>query len=172
MKIPELLAPVGNMNHLKLAVYNGASSIYLSGKEFGARKFAQNFTLEEIREAVNFAHLYNVKVYVTVNILIKESELETVIDYIIELYKIGVDAILVQDIGLIKIIREILPNFKIHASTQMNIHMLIKIIWNVKYLHMEHYVTHILAVVLYLHILEVEVVIEEDVPSHVDKNIV
>ena len=122
MKIPELLAPVGNMNHLKLAVYNGASSIYLSGKEFGARKFAQNFTLEEIREAVNFAHLYNVKVYVTVNILIKESELETVIDYIIELYKIGVDAILVQDIGLIKIIREILPNFKIHASTQMNIH--------------------------------------------------
>ena len=71
MKLPELLAPVGNMNHLKLAVYNGASSIYLSGKEFGARKYAENFNIDEIEKAVKFAHLYNVKVYVTVNILIK-----------------------------------------------------------------------------------------------------
>ncbi|WP_461461720.1 peptidase U32 family protein [Methanobrevibacter sp.] len=122
MKIPELLAPVGNMNHLKLAIYNGASSIYLSGKDFGARKYAENFTIDEIKEAVKFAHLYNVKVYVTVNILIKEGELESVIDYVMDLYKIGVDAILVQDIGLIKIIKEIIPNLKIHASTQLNIH--------------------------------------------------
>ncbi len=122
MKIPELLAPVGNMDHLKLAIYNGASSIYLSGKDFGARKYARNFTVEEIREAVKFAHLYNVKVYVTVNILIKESELESVINYVMKLYKIGVDAILIQDIGLVKIIHEIIPNLKIHASTQMNIH--------------------------------------------------
>lgn len=129
MKIPELLAPVGNMNHLKLAVYNGASSIYLSGKEFGARKYANNFSLEEIEKAVKFAHLYNVKIYVTVNILIKESELEEVIDYIINLYEIGVDALLIQDVGLIKVVREILPNFPIHASTQLNIHNLEDVDW-------------------------------------------
>ncbi|WP_052334668.1 peptidase U32 family protein [Methanobrevibacter wolinii] len=129
MKLPELLAPVGNMNHLKLAVYNGASSIYLSGKEFGARKYAENFNIDEIEKAVKFAHLYNVKVYVTVNILIKESEIKEVINYLIDLYNIGVDAVLVQDIGLIKIIHEILPNFPIHASTQLNIHNIEGVDW-------------------------------------------
>ncbi|OWT33216.1 hypothetical protein BGI41_03515 [Methanobrevibacter sp. 87.7] len=129
MKIPELLAPVGNMNHLKLAAYNGASSIYLSGKEFGARKYAENFNIEEIKEAVKFAHLYNMKVYVTVNILIKESEIKQVINYLIDLYQIGVDAVLVQDIGLIKIIHEIIPNLRIHASTQLNIHNIEGVDW-------------------------------------------
>ena len=73
MRIPELLAPVGSMDHLKVAINAGASSIYLSGKEYGARRFAENFTLNEIAEAVNTAHLHNVKVYVTVNTLIKED---------------------------------------------------------------------------------------------------
>ena len=119
MRIPELLAPVGSMEHLKVAINAGASSIYLSGKDYGARKFAKNFTLDEINDAVNIAQLHNVKVYVTVNTLIKEDELEEVINYLSKLYAIGVDAVLVQDLGLIELINKHLPNLKIHASTQM-----------------------------------------------------
>ena len=81
MKIPELLAPVGSMDHLKVAINSGASSVYLSGKDYGARKYAENFTLDEINEAVDIAHIHNVKVYVTVNTLIKEDELEDVLSY-------------------------------------------------------------------------------------------
>ena len=119
MRIPELLAPVGSMEHLKIAINAGASSVYLSGKNYGARKFAENFTLDEIEEAVDTAHMHNVKVYVTVNTLIKESELESVMNYLSKLYSIGVDAVLVQDIGLVELINERLPDLKIHASTQM-----------------------------------------------------
>ncbi len=119
MRIPELLAPVGSMDHLKVAINAGASSVYLSGKNYGARKFADNFTLDEIDEAVNIAHMHNVKVYVTVNTLIRESELENVMNYLSKLYSIGVDAVLVQDLGLIELINKYLPDLKIHASTQM-----------------------------------------------------
>ena len=119
MRIPELLAPVGSMEHLKVAINAGASSVYLSGKDYGARKFAQNFTLDEIKEAVSTAHMHNVKVYVTVNTLIKQDELEDVINYLARLYSIGVDAVLVQDLGLVELINKHLPNLKIHASTQM-----------------------------------------------------
>ena len=119
MRIPELLAPVGSMDHLKVAINAGASSVYLSGKDYGARKYADNFTLDEIDEAVNMAHLHNVKVYVTVNTLIKEDELEDVMNYLSRLYSIGVDAVLVQDLGLVELINTHLPNLKIHASTQM-----------------------------------------------------
>ncbi|WP_407453674.1 DUF3656 domain-containing protein [Methanobrevibacter sp.] len=119
MRIPELLAPVGSMEHLKVAINAGASSVYLSGKNYGARKFAKNFTLDEITEAVNIAHMHNVKVYVTVNTLIKQDELESVINYLSKLYSIGVDAVLVQDLGLIALINRYLPNLKIHASTQL-----------------------------------------------------
>ena len=119
MRIPELLAPVGSMDYLKVAINAGASSVYLSGKNYGARKYADNFTLDEIAEAVNTAHLHNVKVYVTVNTLIKEDELEDVMNYLSELYSIGVDAVLVQDLGLVELINAHLPNLKIHASTQM-----------------------------------------------------
>ena len=119
MRIPELLAPVGSMEHLKVAINAGASSVYLSGKDYGARKYAANFTLNEINDAVNIAHLHNVKVYVTVNTLIKQDELEDVMNYLSELYAIGVDAVLVQDLGLVDLINEHLPNLKIHASTQM-----------------------------------------------------
>ncbi len=129
MKLPELLAPVGSAEHLKLAILSGANSIYLSGENFGARKFAENFTVPEIREAVKYAHLHNVKVYVTVNILIKEGELEKVSNYLLELYKMGVDAVLIQDIGLVKIINENIPDLTIHASTQMNIHNIEGIKW-------------------------------------------
>ena len=119
MRIPELLAPVGSMDHLKVAINAGASSVYLSGKNYGARKFAKNFTLDEITEAINIAHMHNVKVYVTVNTLIKQDELESVINYLSKLYAIGVDAVLVQDLGLIELINRYLPNLKIHASTQL-----------------------------------------------------
>ena len=119
MRIPELLAPVGSMEHLKVAINAGASSVYLSGKNYGARKFAENFTLDEINEAVNLAHMHNVKVYVTVNTLIRESELENVINYLSKLYAMGVDAVLVQDLGLVELINRHLPKLKIHASTQM-----------------------------------------------------
>ena len=119
MRIPELLAPVGSMDHLKVAINAGASSIYLSGKEYGARRFAENFTLNEISEAVNTAHLHNVKVYVTVNTLIKEDELQDVMNYLSNLYSIGVDAVLVQDLGLVELINKHLPKLKVHGSTQM-----------------------------------------------------
>ena len=119
MRIPELLAPVGSMDHLKVAINAGASAVYLSGKDYGARKYAQNFTLDEINEAVNTAHLHNVKVYVTVNTLIKQDELEDVMNYLSNLYAIGVDAVLVQDLGLVELINRHLPKLKIHASTQM-----------------------------------------------------
>ncbi len=119
MRIPELLAPVGSMDHLKVAINAGASSVYLSGKDYGARKYAENLTLDEIDEAVNIAHMHNVKVYVTVNTLIKEDELEDVMDYLSKLYAIGVDAVLVQDLGLVDLITTHLPDLKIHASTQM-----------------------------------------------------
>ena len=119
MRIPELLAPVGSMEHLKIAINAGASSVYLSGKNYGARKFAENFTLDEIREAINIAHMHNVKVYVTVNTLIRQTELENAINYLSKLYAMGVDAVLVQDLGLIELINKYLPDLKIHASTQM-----------------------------------------------------
>ncbi|MCF0226415.1 MAG: hypothetical protein HUK28_03750, partial [Methanobrevibacter sp.] len=76
MKLPELLAPVGSIEYLKVAINAGASAVYLSGKKYGARKYANNFTLDEIEQAVKTAHLHNVKVYVTVNTLIKEEEIE------------------------------------------------------------------------------------------------
>ena len=119
MRIPELLAPVGSMEHLKVAINAGASSVYLSGKNYGARKFAENFTLDEIEKAVNIAHLHNVKVYVTVNTLIRQDELESVMNYLSKLYSIGVDAVLIQDLGLIELINKHLPGLKIHASTQL-----------------------------------------------------
>ena len=119
MRIPELLAPVGSKDHLKVAINAGASAVYLSGKNYGARKFADNFTLDEIEEAIDTAHMHNVRVYVTVNTIIKESELENVMNYLSKLYAIGVDAVLIQDLGLVELINEHLPDLKIHASTQM-----------------------------------------------------
>ncbi len=119
MRIPELLAPVGSMDHLKVAINAGASSVYLSGKDYGARRYADNFTLDEIDEAINIAHLHNVKVYVTVNTLIKENELEDVINYLSKLYSIGADAVLIQDLGLVDLINKYIPKLKVHASTQM-----------------------------------------------------
>lgn len=120
--IPELLAPAGSLTALKAAVNAGADAVYISGKKFGARKFASNFTKEEMVECLKFAKLNNVKVYITVNTLMKDSQLKSAIEYIIWLYKNGADAIIVQDLGLAKLCMEIIPEMNLHASTQLTIH--------------------------------------------------
>ena len=116
----ELLVPVGNMDSLKAAVMNGADAIYLGGKRFGARAFAGNFNDEEMISAIHFAHLYGVKIYVTVNTVVFESELEDVYNYCLLLHKTGVDALIVQDLGLMSLLKRRLPNLEIHASTQVH----------------------------------------------------
>jgi putative protease len=121
-KIPELLAPAGSMNAFFAAVAAGADAVYLSGKQFGARKFARNFTDEEIAEAVGYAHARGVRVYVTVNTLVHDRELAPVAEYLVRLYATGVDAVLVQDPGVAALAREIVPGLVLHASTQLTIH--------------------------------------------------
>lgn len=116
----ELLVPVGNMDSLKAAVMNGADAIYLGGKRFGARAFAGNFSDEEMILAIHFAHLYGVKIYVTVNTIVFESELEDVYNYCLFLHKTGVDALIAQDLGLMSLLKRRLPNLEIHASTQVH----------------------------------------------------
>lgn len=122
MKKVELLSPVGNMEMLYQAIHNGADAVYLAGTLYGARKFAKNFTCEELAEAIGYAHLYGVKVYVTVNTLIYEDEFDDVIRYLLFLHQNGVDAVIVQDMGLIRVIREKFPNLEVHASTQCHNH--------------------------------------------------
>lgn len=114
----ELLVPVGSMESLKIAIFSGADAVYLGGKRFGARAFATNFDNTEMINAINFCHLYGVKIYVTVNTLIHESEMDEAIEYVKFLAINGVDAVIVQDLGLISLIHEILPDLDIHVSTQ------------------------------------------------------
>ena len=118
----QLLSPAGNIDCLKAAVQNGADAVYLGGKLFGARAFAGNFTKEELKEAVTYSHLYGVRVYVTVNTIIYENEVEEFLTYINYLYSIGVDALIMQDIGMISLVRRNFPDFELHASTQMHNH--------------------------------------------------
>lgn len=121
MKI-ELLAPAGNLYSLKVAIEAGCDAVYIGGYGYSARSYADNFSNEEIIEAINYAHLYGVKVYVTVNTLIYDDEVETFMNYIDFLHKNSVDAIIIQDIGMTDLIRKTYPNLEIHASTQMHIH--------------------------------------------------
>ena len=120
----EVLAPVGNMEALYAAIEGGADAVYLAGKMFGARAFANNFTNEELIEAINYAHLYDVKVYVTCNILILEREVKEFLKYIEFLHKNQVDAVIMQDLGMIDLVHKTFPNLEIHASTQAHIHNL------------------------------------------------
>jgi len=116
----ELLAPAGDMTSFKLAINNGADAVYIAGKNFGARAYATNFTTEELIEAIEYAHIRDKKVYVTVNTIIKNSELSSCVDFVGELYKGGVDAIIIQDLGLASILKQVYPDLVLHASTQMN----------------------------------------------------
>ncbi len=118
--VKELLSPVGNMESLFQAIHNGADAVYLGMKSFGARHFAANFTEEEIKEAVRLCHLYQVRIYVTMNTLIKNREVDTFLEQVLFLHKIGVDALIMQDIGMIYLVRKKYPNIEIHASTQAN----------------------------------------------------
>lgn len=119
--IPELLAPAGSMDSLKAAVNVGADAVYLSGKNFGARYYADNFSQDQIPMALEYAHLRDVKVYVTVNTLIRDGELLKVAEYLLWLYEAGVDAVILQDIGVASLCRKIIPDMDVHASTQMTI---------------------------------------------------
>jgi putative protease len=122
MKVPELLAPAGSTESLVAAIDAGADAVYLGGNRFSARNYAENFNPASIAEAVQYAHLRGVKVYVTVNTLVRDSELSDTAAFILFLYQAGVDAILVQDIGVVSVARAIAPGLPLHASTQMTIH--------------------------------------------------
>lgn len=124
MKKIELLSPVGDFECLKAAVQNGADALYLGSADFNARYSAKNFSIEELEEAINYAHLRNVKVFLTLNTLIKNEELNDAINLATKAYELGIDAIIVQDIGLANILLKSFPNLPIHASTQMTCHSL------------------------------------------------
>ena len=128
----ELLSPAGNFESLKAAILGGCDAVYLGGKLFGARAFSNNFNDEELIEAIKYAHLYGVKVYVTVNTLIYENEVDKFMNYVDFLYKNNVDALIIQDIGMMDLIRKTYPLLELHASTQMHIHNLdgVKLIEN------------------------------------------
>ena len=117
----ELLVPAGDMDSLKQAIAHGADSIYVGCENFGARKFAKNFNNEEILYAIRLCHLYGVKIYATMNTLIKDDEVPQFLAQIEFLYNNGIDAVLIQDFGMMMLLREKYPNLDIHASTQANI---------------------------------------------------
>ena len=120
----ELLAPAGNFEALRAAVEAGANAVYLAGPNFGARAYANNFTREELTEAVRFAHLRNVAIHVTVNTIVADSELPALADYLRFLEQARVDAILIQDLGVAAVAKRVAPKLTLHASTQMTVHSL------------------------------------------------
>ena len=120
----KLLSPAGNFESLKSAVFNGAEEVYIGVNEFNARNNVDGFTVENLKDAVSFAHLFNVKVNLAVNILFKDEELQSAVDLAIKAYNAGVDAFIVQDLGLAKILFDNYPEIELHASTQMGIHNL------------------------------------------------
>jgi len=122
VKGPELLAPAGSMEALVAAVNSGANAVYLGGRQFSARHSAANFDDREIEEAIAFAHRKGVMVYVAVNTLLGNNEIEAALKYLSFLHRIGADAVIVQDLGLVHAARQLLPRLVLHGSTQMTIH--------------------------------------------------
>lgn len=118
----ELLAPVGTFEALKAAVNNGCDAVYFGGKAFNARQYASNFSDEEVKEIIDYCHLRGVKVRITLNILYKNSEINPVLEFVSKLYQYGADALIIQDIGLFKLIKANYPKMNLHASTQMTVH--------------------------------------------------
>ena len=119
MNKTEILAPVGNIEMLYAGIAAGADAFYLALDDFGARAYAKNFTLENIEEIIDYAHFFDRKVFITMNTLLKDSEIDRAIEYLEKLYKYGVDGILIQDIGFYSIIKDQVPGLDLHASTQM-----------------------------------------------------
>ncbi len=122
MMATEILAPVGNREMLTAAVYAGADAVYLGLDSFNARRNADNFTTETLKEAVAFCHVRGVKVYLTVNILISDKEMAEAVEKTVAAAKCGTDALIIADIGFAKVIKQVLPNMPLHASTQMTVH--------------------------------------------------
>ncbi len=120
----EILSPCGSMDSFYAAIEGGCDAVYLAGKMFGARSFANNFTNEELVYVINYAHLYGVKVYITCNILVLEREVSKFLEFISFLHQSNVDAVIMQDLGMIDLVHKKFPNLEIHASTQMHIHNL------------------------------------------------
>lgn len=120
--LPELLSPAGDFECLVAAVSAGADAVYVGGKRFGARAYAKNFDTDELCRAVKYCHLHGVKLYVTVNTLVYDKEMGEVIDFARTLYEIGVDALIIADLGAIAEIRRAVPDLELHASTQMSVH--------------------------------------------------
>ena len=121
-KTCEILAPVGSMEMLVAAVRSGADAVYLGAKEFSARRNAENFGVFELKNAIEYCHTRGVKAYLTLNILIKEKELSSAFDLAKNAYNLGIDGIIIEDLGLSRILREKIPDLKLHASTQMSVH--------------------------------------------------
>ena len=120
-KYIELLAPAGSWEALEAAVNAGADAVYMGGKAFGARAYASNFDEEEMAKAVYFAHMHGVRIFITVNTLVDDSEMVALGQYLIFLHNVGVDGIIVQDMGVIRLAKKIVPDLPLHASTQMSI---------------------------------------------------
>ena len=120
-KMPELLAPAGSVEALYGAICAGADAVYLGGSRFGARAYAENFTTEALTEGIRYAHLFGVKIYMTVNTLLKEPELAEVYEYLLPFYQAGLDGVIIQDFGVFRYLREHFPGLELHASTQMTI---------------------------------------------------
>ena len=117
----EILAPAGSFETLKAAVLNGADAVYAGGNRFGARAYAVNFTEEELLEAIDYIHLHGRKIYLTVNTLVKENEFADLYSYLRPYYEQGLDAVIVQDIGVMKYVMRQFPGLAVHASTQMTV---------------------------------------------------
>ena len=118
----ELLAPSGSREAFVAALESGADAIYLGGQQFGARQYAPNFSRDELAQNIRQAHLLGVKVYVTVNTLVDEAELPELKDYLGYLYEVGADAAILQDIGVARVARRLVPRLPLHASTQMTVY--------------------------------------------------
>ena len=117
----ELLAPAGNMECLLAAFHAGADAVYLAGQAFGARAYAGNFTTEELVQALDYAHLHHKKLYLTLNTLIKEKEFDQIVPYLSPFYEAGLDGVIIQDLGLIPLLKKYFPLLELHGSTQMTV---------------------------------------------------
>ena len=120
----KILSPAGNFESLKMAVNYGADEVYLGINDFNARNNIDGFTLDNLKTAVNYAHLRSVKVLLAINILFKDDEIQSAVDTVVDAYNMGVDAFIIQDLGLAKILSQHYPEIELHASTQMGIHNL------------------------------------------------
>ena len=123
-KVVELLAPAGNISSFKAAINAGADAIYMGFGKYNARAMAQNFTIDEYIKCLDYAHIRGVKVYLTLNTLVEDSDIKEILDMLLKLYEYGLDAVILQDIGLANIIHKVFPDLHMHASTQMSVYSL------------------------------------------------